>query len=560
MKSPDKTQSKRQKPKKKQAVPLHPESMSDTPSGEAALREIIADQSAVIQEKEQSILSKNDIIDQKSVVIDSLKDRVAALEEYLRLERARSYGRSSEKHPGQGHLFDEVELEGSQDNAEEALTSDDEPGASEPKKKTGNGGRKPLSPSIPREQVHIKLSNEVKEGAIDTFFSVVKEELDIVPAKVRVIEYLQEKAVFSTTDQDNNTKRKIINAPLPKHPLQGSIGSVGLLAYIIVAKYCDGLPLYRLENILQRYGGSITRTTMANWMIRLSAELQPLTNLMREHQLSHNYLQADETRIQVLKEPDKAITSDKYMWVTLGGPPNQPAILFDYDPSRSKAVPLRLMEGFSGYLQTDGYAGYDAACVAYNITHLGCMDHLRRKFTDAQKAQPKKARKGALSKADIAINKLQKLYGIEQSIKHLSSGEKYDARQKRSVPALEDFKNWVDKNSPKIPSDSLTGKAFGYAINQWPKLIRYCDDGDLHISNIRAENAIRPFVIGRKNWLFADTPKGARASATLYSLVETAKANGIEPYEYFRVMLARLAYAGNVEDFEKLLPWNIDLK
>lgn len=558
MKSAHKTQPKRQKPKKKVAVPLHPDSMNATPSGEAVLRKIIADQSGIIQEKEHAILSKNDIIDQKTVVIDALKDRVAALEEYLRLERARSYGRSSEKHPGQGHLFDEVELEASQNDEED--TPDDEPDTSEPKKKTGNGGRKPLSPRIPREQVRITLSDEAKEGAIDTFFSVVKEELDIIPAKVRVIEYLQEKAVFRSADQDNTSTRKIITAPLPRHPLQGSVGSVGLLAYIIVAKYCDGLPLYRLENILQRYGGSITRTTMANWMIRLSAELQPLTNLMREHQLSHNYLQADETRMQVLKEPDKAITSDKYMWVTLGGPPDQPAILFDYDPSRSKAVPLRLMEGFSGYLQTDGYAGYDAVCAAYNITHLGCMDHLRRKFTDAQKVQPKKTSKGTLSKADIAINKLKKLYAIEKSIKHLSPDEKYDARQKRSIPALEDFKNWVDKNAPKIPSDSLTGKAFGYAINQWPKLIRYCDDGNLHISNIRAENAIRPFVIGRKNWLFADTPKGARGSATLYSLVETAKANGIEPYEYVRVMLARLPYAESVEDFEGLLPWNIDLK
>ena len=176
MKSAHKTQPKRQKPKKKLAVPLHPGSMNDTPSGEAALREIIANQSGIIQEKEQSILSKNDIIDQKTVVIDALKDRVAALEEYLRLERARSYGRSSEKHPGQGHLFDEVELEGSQDDSED--TPDDESDTPAPKKKTGNGGRKPLSPSIPREQVRITLSDEAKDGAIDTFFSVVKEELD----------------------------------------------------------------------------------------------------------------------------------------------------------------------------------------------------------------------------------------------------------------------------------------------------------------------------------------------------------------------------------------------
>ena len=552
MKNVKKTQRNSQKPKKKQAVPLHPESMEATLSGDAQLRETIAQQSGIIQEKEQTILAKN-------TVIDSLKDRVAALEEYLRLERARSYGRSSEKHPGQGHLFDEVEQANDQDDSEDAQ-SDDEPNAEASKKKTGNGGRKPLSPSIPREQIRLTLSDEAKEGAINTFFSVVKEELDIVPAKVRVIEYLQEKAVFITTDDNNTSKRTIVTAPQPKHPLAGSIGSIGLLAYIIVAKYCDGLPLYRLENILQRYGGSITRTTMANWMMRLSDELQPLINLMREHQLSHQYIQADETRIQVLKEPDKAITSDKYMWITLGGPPRQPAILFEYDPSRSKEVPLRLLDGFKGYLQTDGYAGYHAACTENDIIHLGCMDHLRRKFMDAKKAEPKKTGKGKISKAGIAINKLKKLYAIEKSIKDLSADEKYDVRQKKSIPALNDFKNWVDKHAPKSPSDSLLGKAFGYALNQWSKIVRYCDDGNLHISNIRAENAIRPFVIGRKNWLFSDTPRGARASATLYSLVETAKANNLEPYEYLRAMLKRLPYAENAEDIEELLPWNIEME
>jgi len=552
MKNAKKTQLNSQNPKKKQAVPLHPESMESPPGNETELHKIIAEQSDIIQEKEQTILAKN-------TVIDSLKDRVAALEEYLRLERARSYGRSSEKHPGQGHLFDEVEEVDDQDGSE----TDDEPNTEKPKKKTGNGGRKPLSPSIPREQVRLTLSDEAKEGSIDTFFTVVKEELDIVPAKVRVIEYLQEKAVFITTDDNNTSKRTIVAAPQPKHPLAGSIGSIGLLAYIIVAKYCDGLPLYRLENILQRYGGSITRTTMANWMMRLSEELQPLINLMREHQLSHQYIQADETRIQVLKEPDKAITSDKHMWVTLGGPPEQPAILFEYDPSRSKEVPLRLLDGFKGYLQTDGYAGYNAVCAKNDIIHLGCMDHLRRYFMDAKKAQPKtegKVNKGKISKADLAINKLKKLYAIEKSIKDLSADEKYQARKERSIPALNDFKNWVDKNAPKTPSDSLLGKAFGYALNQWSKIVRYCDDGNLHISNIRAENAIRPFVIGRKNWLFSDTPKGARASATLYSLVETAKANNLEPYEYLRAMLKRLPYAETAEDIEGLLPWNIEME
>ncbi len=498
----------------------------------------------LLAKKDQLIERQSVIIDKKSDIIVEQKKRITLLEEYLRLERAKHYGRSSEKNPAQDCLFNEAELEAS-DDADEQVQA-------EPNKKKGNGGRKPLSKSIPREQIHLNLSEEEKDGAIDTFYTTVKEELDIVPAKVRVLEYLQEKAVFIDDD-----KRVIKEAALPKHPLGKSIASIGLLAYIIVAKYCDGLPLYRLEKILARYGGTITRTSLANWIIRLSLQLQPLINLMREHQLAGDYMQADETRIQVLKEPGRSALSDKYMWVTLGGPPEKPATLFEYDPSRGKEVPLRLLEGFAGYLQTDGYAGYDAVCAKQGLTRLGCMDHARRYYTDALKAMPKKMHNKKTSKANIALNKLGKLYDIEREIKEFSPEQRYHERQKRSVPLLNDFKDWVDGNIGKVEKDSLTWKALSYSRNQWPRLIKYCDDGRLQMSNILAENAIRPFVCGRKAWLFADTPKGARASATYYSLIETAKANGLEPYDYLYKMLKRLPYAEKVEDFEALLPWNI---
>jgi hypothetical protein len=321
----------------------------------------------------------------------------------------------------------------------------------------------------------------------------------------------------------------------------------------------DGLPLYRLEGILKRYGGDVTRSTLANWMIRLSLQLQPLINLMREEQLSGFLIQADETRIQVLKEPGKTPQSNKYMWVTRGGPPDKPSVLFDYNPSRGKEVPLRLFEGYSGYLQADGYASYEAVCEAEGITLLGCWDHARRKFKDAQDAQPRKKKDSPPSKADMALRMIGKLYRIEREIKTLIPEEKYQQRQARSIPVLEKLKAWADKNHDKVPKDSLTGKAMFYLRNQWPKLIRYCEDGRLPISNCLAENAIRPFVIGRKAWLFADTPKGAHASAIYYSLIETAKANGLDPYAYFRQLLSQLPYADSVEKYEALLPWNIKL-
>jgi transposase len=492
------------------------------------------------------------VIGEQSNVISEQQKRITILEEYLRLERARLFGRSSEKHPGQGEIFNEAELEGNtgDTDADVVEVTENEP----PKKKSG--GRKALSKSLPREQLRISLTEAEKVGAIDTFYTVVKEELDIQPAVVRVIEHLQEKAVFIEDGQ-----RNIKSAALPKHPLPKCIASVGLLAYIIVAKYCDALPLYRLEKILARYGGEISRTSMASWMIRLSLQLQPLVNLMREHQLQYDYIHLDETRIQVLKEPGFSATGDKWMWVSRGGPPDKTSIIFEYDPSRSKEVPLRLYETFKGYCQVDGYAGYNAICKPNDVTRVGCWDHARRKFTDAKKAASTKKHKKSdvVAKFDIALSKIGKLYAIERELKLLSAQEKHQQRQSRSIPALNDLKAWLDNNVGKVDKDSKTGKAIRYAINQWPTLTVYCEDGRLNIANIEVERAIRPFAQGRRAWLFADTPKGARASAVLYSLIESAKANNLDPYAYLLAVLKRLPYAETLEQVEKLLPWNIEV-
>jgi len=328
------------------------------------------------------------------------------------------------------------------------------------------------------------------------------------------------------------------------------------MVHVIISKYADGLPLYRMEGILSRYGGDISRATMANWVIKLAHQFQPLINLMREHQLSGDIIQMDETVLKVLKEPGLSATSNKYMWVSRGGPPNQTSVLFEYDPSRKKEVPLRLLDDFSGYLQTDGYAGYNAVCKINNATSVGCWDHGRRKFKEAQTAQPKSKKGQKPSKADMALAQINKLYRIERTIKEASADEKLKVRKKESIPVLEKLREWIDKNLGKVPHDSLTGKALTYVNNQWDKLIVYCEDGRLNISNVLAENAIRPFVIGRKAWLFSDTPKGAHASSVHYSLIETAKANDLEPHAYLVYILKKLPYADTVEKLEALLPWN----
>ncbi len=244
-----------------------------------------------------------------------------------------------------------------------------------------------------------------------------------------------------------------------------------------------------------------------------------------------------------------------------GGPPGKPVVLFHYDKSRGKQVAKYLLEDFEGrYFQSDGYAGYDGPCKEKNMTHLGCWDHARRKFIEAQKAQPKGQKKtGCPSKADMALSLINALYRIEREIKDFDEKKKYEMRQERTRPALDKLKHWLDSNVNKLAKGGLTRKAIDYTLNQWPKLILYCEDGQLNISNILAENAIRPFAVGRRSWLFADTPAGARASALYYSLIETAKANGLEPYAYLKYVIERIAYAETVEQWEALLPWNVKL-
>lgn len=522
------------------------------------------EQVALVLEQALRIDELTQLVDRKSDVISAQKNRIHALEELLRLSKIKRFAPSSEQSQ-QASLFDEAEVEAAialetavdateEEVRAEALESD----ANEPPKTRQKPGRKPFSSALPREQIFITLSDAEKAGAIDTFFTKVREELDIIPAQVRILEYLQEKAVFMEPVQGEQ-QRRITAAALPKHPVPGAMGSINLMCFVLIAKYGDGLPLYRQESILARYGGELSRATLANWVIALARQLQPLIHLLRAHQHTGALIQADETRVQVLKEPGRAATSDKYMWVTLGGPPGQPSVLFDYDPSRSQEVPLRLLEGFQGYLQTDGYAGYNAACIANNITQLGCWDHARRKFKDAQAAQPKviKGKPHPPSKADRMLSFINTLYLIERQIKEFSADEKYQHRQAQSLPVLNKIKTYLEDNQHQVPKDSLTGKAMTYLRHQWEKLTVYCRHGDLNISNILAENAIRPFVIGRKAWLFSDTPKGAHASAIHYSLIETAKANDWEPYDYLNQVLKALPYADTVEKLEALLPWNI---
>ena len=505
---------------------------------------------AVIAGFQQQLALKDEAIQRRDA-------HILLLEELLRLRRIQRFAASSEK-LHQLQLFDEAELEAEIDSLLAQLPND-LPQTAEP---TVEAKAKPrqrgFSASLLRERIELTLSDEQKVGASKVFFTKVKEELQFIPAQLKVLEIWQEKAVF-----ERDGEEVILAANRPVHPLGKCIATPSLLGYIITSKYADGLPLYRLEQMFKRLGQEVSRTSMAHWIIRLDEVFQPLMNLLREEQNNATYLQADETRIQVLKEEGKTAQSDKWMWVTRGGPPGRPSVLFEYDPSRAGSVPVRLLDGFSGILQADGYSGYSQVCKESGLTRIGCWDHARRKFIEATQAVPSVAKgksKPGASKADVALGYIGKLYAIEREQKERSDAERYQARQTRSVPLLAELKTWLENNVGKVMKGSLTRKAMEYTLGQWPYLVGYCERGDLHISNVLAENAIRPFAVGRKAWLFADSAQGAKASATCYSLLETAKANDLEPSAYINHVLAQIGEADTLEKLEALLPWNVPLE
>lgn len=496
----------------------------------------------------------NDIDALKSLVADQtvrneqLQSQVILLQEQLNLALAKRYAASSEKiSPDQVCMFDEAEAD------VPAIEDADDNVLFVPAHKRKKRGRKPLPDNLPRIDVIHDLPESERHCDHDGLLlaeidEVISEQLDIIPAKIQVIRHIRKKYACSCG-------QCIKTAPLPAQPIPRSMASPGLLAHIAVSKYQDALPLYRQETILQRIGVELPRATLANWMVQAGALIQPVINLLRDRLLDHDILQMDETTVQVLNETGKSAQSKSYLWLQRGGPPDQPVVLYDYDPGRGAGVPKRLLADFSGYLQTDGYDGYNAIVAANGLVHVGCMAHARRKFSEAVKAQGKNKKKG---KAHQGLILIQKLYRVEKQARRLAPEDRYARRQQQARPVLDELRSWLDDSLPLVPPTSATGKALHYLRREWGKLIRYLDDGRIEIDNNGAENAIRPFVVGRKNWLFSASVKGVKASANLYSLIETAKANGLEPYAYLRYLFTALPKAETVEVIETLLPGNVD--
>lgn len=497
--------------------------------------------------------------------IDFLSGRVEQVEkeneflrEQLRLLTAQLYGRKSErllagKNP-QLILFDEPAAES---EPEEKIIDI-------PAHRRVKTGRKPLPENLPRVEIVHDVPEEEKHCGCGAEKSRIGEEvteqLDIVPARIQVLRHIRPKYACRRCEGVEDNGPTVVIAPPPAQIIPKSIASAGLLAHILVGKFADALPFYRQERIFKRLGVEINRTSMSNWAVQAGLACQPLLELLGSEIRSGPSINIDETTVQVLDEPGRSPTTKSYMWIFRGGDPERPALEFRYHPGREGKVAADYLAGYQGYVQTDGYSGYDFLDQCGGIVHLGCWAHVRRKFIEVMKAAGSHRSKKKSGVAEQAVERIKELYAVEHEAKEakLDPDAVVRLRQEKSAPVIATMHQWLLERFQEVPPQSLLGKAIAYALGQWPRLSHYLKDGRLRPDNNLAENAIRPFVIGRKNWLFSGNADGARASAGIYSLIETARANKLEPYWYLRHLFERLPLAKAEEDFKALLPQYID--
>ena len=508
----------------------------------------------------------------------ALKDReqhIQQLLDYITLLKRKRFGPSADRIPAdQLKLFDEAELEvliaELEEDLEESTAPQTKPSA--PEKPKAKPVRRPLPEHLPRVDRIIDLPEAEKQamGSKWTFIGYDEsEQLAVIPRQPYVIRFKRAKYV-PVNEEVPGAEQGVVIAPRAPQILPKAIGHSSLIADVVVGKFVDALPLYRQEKIFAREGIDISRQTMAGWMIQLDEKLTPLMAAMKGVLYQGRVIHIDETRLQVLEEPGREATQQSYMWVYRGGPPEKPVIWFQYAETRSGDVPREFLfpggvvpaagsdppPGIS--ILTDGYSAYNALAREAGIAgHAACWAHVRRKFVEAAAGRKNTAA------AHQMVALIGKLYVVERELRDNSPAERKAARAVRSTPILDKIKAWLDEKATKVLPKGLLGKAIAYTLGLWPQLTTFLEDGHIPIDNNLAENAIRPFVVGRKNFLFSGSPAGAQASATLYSLIETAKGNGLEPRAYLTFLFERLPEAKTPAAVKALLPQNLatdDLK
>jgi len=521
--------------------PALPNSKKELHALIASLREELRARDAELQGKQQLIEQRDAQLKERGALIEKLKFELA------RLKRWR-FGTHAEALSAEQLALWEADLDGdiaalqSRVDALEAHQAESSSGNDRPPK--GQPKRRVLPESLPRLEVLHDLASkdcpECGEG-LHRIGEEVSEQLDIVPAKFFVRRHVRPRYCCRMC-------QTLHIAAMPAQPIDKGIPAPGLITHVATGKYLNHLPLYRQEAEFERMGVPIPRSTMAGWFGELEVLLEPLVQRLIEVLLAERIVHADETTVPVL-DPGAGQTATGYLWAYRSSPFSAlQAVAFDFAMSRAGEHPSGFLAPFAGTLLVDGYSGYNGVLARQDITEAGCMAHARRMFHDIEQAT-------ASPIARSALVQIGSLYAIEATIKHLPADERTAQRQARAGPVLDEFKRWLDAKHAQSPPKSAIGKACRYAIHRWTALTRYLNDGVLNIDNNPVENAIRGVCLGRRNWLFAGSEAGGRRAAQFYTLIESAKLNGVNPSAYLQHVLTALPSATS-SDLDALLPWN----
>lgn len=520
------------------------------------LKDMIAQLNQMIKTLQATLEASNKREEQLARERDNLKEEVALL-------RKKLFGSSSEKRtcdiPGQMNLFNEAE---DQQDPAAAIAEELEATTPVPEKK-----RRPRSTNaerfhgVPVTKEYLDIPDEEKvcpecgTALVKIGEEFVRRELIFIPAKLKVVEYY---SINYSCPACNDYGVPVIKKGKDGQPhMLHGMASAGTVAWVMYQKFCNSLPFYRQEKDWKQYGVAITRATMANWVIQNSEEFfQPMYDFFHRKLLERGFLMADETPLQVLHEPQRRAQTKSYMWLFRSGEDGEyPIILYKYSETRAGENAVDFLNGFKGYLMCDGYSGYNKVPDA---KRTACWAHIRRYLTDAI---PKGKQLDYTQPSVQGVMYIDQLFHLEDEIrkKHKSFDAIKKARLEKEKPVIEGFFVWLEKQNPV--RGSRMDKAVTYIRNRIPYMETYLEDGRCSISNNLSENAIRPFTVGRKNWLFCDSPNGAQASAITYTIVEMAKANGVNVYHYLTYLLEKLPHDRmSDEELEALAPWNENVK
>jgi transposase len=493
------------------------------------------------------------LIGQHETTINQQKSSIETLQHQLHLFRTARFGRKSEKTVVSEQLalqFDEATLTTELAAPEEIENTQTET-ISYTRNKKGTG-RKPLPKSLPYIETIHDLRDDEKQCAcgcqLTHIDDEITEQLDVVPQMTFRVVHIRKKYACKGCEET------IRLAKLPKQPIEKAIATPGLLAAIIDSKFNRHMPLYRQEAMFKEANISVTRGTLSNWLIKSANILTPLVKLMEADIHDYDIAYADETGLQVLKEKDRLPTQKSYMWLFIGGEPDKRAFVYQYHPTRAHQIPIDFFADFKGYLHADCYQAYVVLGQLEHIQHVACWAHARRYFVDIAKSTKKEGL------AHQMVKLIGQLYQLERELKdkNASPATIFMRRLKDARPVLAKIKALLDDATIKVLPKSPLGTALFYSLNHWDALNLYLCDGRLEIDNNRAERAIKPFVIGRKNWLFHGNDVGAQAGSILFSLIETCKQHQIEVFSWLKYVLSNIHLSQTVEQLEKLLPYNID--